>query len=178
MQAWVAAGPATSGGREGGACEGRTALISISIHLLAGLGADAGQRARAAAEGAGAAAGAGCCWRDDRGVRKVIPGDLAVSGQREGSDAIDGGVGVGRSYSEGDLHTTPSDQPFQRRPNLFPNADDILVIDGARPSYSRAAYRLDETVESPGRAGEQGQEYPADPGRGQPVNLFSNVYKV
>ena len=59
-----------------------------------------------------------------------------------------------------------------------PVVDDILVIDGARPSYSRAAYRLDETVESPGRAGEQGQEYPADPGRGQPVNLFSNVYKV
>merc|ERR1712087_594234 len=54
----------------------------------------------------------------------------------------------GRSYSEGDLNATPG-EPFRRRPNLFPNADDILLIDGAHTDLSRAAYMLDGIVESP-----------------------------
>ena len=56
------------------------------------------------------------------------------------------------------MHAAPSDQPFRRRPDLFPNADDILVIDGANARYSRAAYQLDASIESPGRDGQQGQQ--------------------
>merc|ERR1740121_2532421 len=48
-----------------------------------------------------------------------------------------------RSYSLGDIHDRPSDQPCRRRTDLFPHVDDILVIDGAHPHHSRAAYLLD-----------------------------------
>lgn len=63
-----------------------------------------------------------------------------------------------RSYSAGDLHATPSSLPFRRRPDLFPHADDILVMDGALAHYSHAAYRLEASIESPGRDGRQGQQ--------------------
>ena len=66
--------------------------------------------------------------------------------------------GLERSYSAGDMHSTPSDTPFRRRPDLFPNADDILVIDGAHAHCSRAAYCLEASIESPGREGKQGQQ--------------------
>mmetsp|Transcript_65842 Transcript_65842/g.109435 ORF Transcript_65842/g.109435 Transcript_65842/m.109435 type:complete len:600 (+) Transcript_65842:85-1884(+) len=63
-------------------------------------------------------------------------------------DAAETYCSSGRSYSDGDLHVTPG-EPFRRRPNLFPNADDILVVDGAHTDHSRAAYLLDNPVIAP-----------------------------
>eukprot|EP00928_Gymnodinium_smaydae_P009675 TRINITY_DN13621_c0_g3_i1.p1 TRINITY_DN13621_c0_g3~~TRINITY_DN13621_c0_g3_i1.p1 ORF type:complete len:553 (+),score=25.72 TRINITY_DN13621_c0_g3_i1:191-1660(+) len=47
-----------------------------------------------------------------------------------------------RSYSDGDVHQAPVDQPCRRRSELFPNTDDILLIDGALAEHSCAAYQL------------------------------------
>merc|ERR1719174_773642 len=49
-----------------------------------------------------------------------------------------------RSYSEGDLHATPTDQTCRRRCDYFPNVDDILVVDGAYPHVSCLAYQIEE----------------------------------
>jgi len=48
-----------------------------------------------------------------------------------------------RAYSEGDVHAQLVDTPCRRRPNLFPAADDILLIDGAHTRRSVEAYQVD-----------------------------------
>jgi len=50
-------------------------------------------------------------------------------------------LGLQRSFSMGDLHTSPSLSPCRRRPQLFPNVDDILLIDGAFAHHSYASYQ-------------------------------------
>lgn len=66
-----------------------------------------------------------------------------VDGSRHGASLKN--ARINRSYSTGDIHLAESDQPCRRRPNLFPQADDILLIDGAHSHHSRAAYRLEES---------------------------------
>jgi len=60
----------------------------------------------------------------------------------KGSAAVAAFAGHRRSYSEGDLHSSPVDQPCRRRSDFFPSVDDILLIDGAYPHESAAAYEL------------------------------------
>merc|ERR1712183_1018670 len=59
--------------------------------------------------------------------------------------------GMSRSFSDGDLHTTPTDQPCRRRSELFPSVDDILIVDGAYPDVSIRAYQKEGSM-SPGAA--------------------------
>lgn len=53
--------------------------------------------------------------------------------------------GLPRAFSEADASALDGDNACRRRPNLFPNVDDILLIDGAHSHHSHAAYKLEKS---------------------------------
>lgn len=49
----------------------------------------------------------------------------------------------GRSFSTGDVHAAVEDKTCRRRSELFPHADDILLVDGGDSRFSHAAYQIE-----------------------------------